>query len=69
MYVDNPGQSVNAGDFSVTDSQAGVSGGVFYLNQAVLVNINKVTTGSTFSKFLAPSFGSFLYSVATTLNL
>jgi hypothetical protein len=34
VFVDNPGQSILGGDLLVTDSQAGVSGGVFYLNQA-----------------------------------
>lgn len=69
MYVDNPNQSLLAGDLSVTSASSSKSGGVFYFNQISVVTIQKVTTGSIFSQLSAPVLGSFMCSVATTLNL
>jgi len=66
MYVDNSNQGILAGDLSLTTSAAGVSGGGFYFANVATVTINQ---GSEFSTLSAPTHGSFMCSVATTLVL
>ena len=49
MYVDNPNQSLLAGDLSVTSASSSTSGGVFYFNQISAVTIKKITSTSIIS--------------------
>ena len=67
FYIDHDELDINMNtDIQVTDSEArSTYGGVFYIN-----NVNEVVIiGNTYQNFESNTYGSFLYSTATNLEL
>lgn len=66
MYIDNNAMSIYMEtDIQVTNCVAQYYGGVFYINKANIVKM----TGNIYTTFNAYNEGSFLYSLATNLQL
>lgn len=66
MYIDNPTQSITADQLTIYDAKAPTStGGIFMVKNAAAIQI----TNSLFQRFGPGSYGTFLYSTCTTLDL